>query len=117
MMLILSCNCFINSMSRGFSLAYNWDDVNLIVQLLHKLDVQGFQPVTRRRHKIETSVNSAVRHVRVSGHLGLSLEERLILGLDIVKDRLPATGVVHCVAEARCVHYCEGQVYTSALPQ
>ena len=37
-------------------------------------------------------------------NLGLSLEERLILGLDIVKNRLPATGVVHCVAEARCVH-------------
>ena len=31
------------------SLAYNWDDVNLIVQLLHKLDVQGFQPWERSR--------------------------------------------------------------------
>ena len=35
------------------SLAYNWDDVDLIVQLLHKLDVQRFQPWKRSKVTID----------------------------------------------------------------
>ena len=57
-------------------------------------------------HNILATVSEQFHRIKESWkNLGLSLEERLILRLNIVKNRLPATGVVHCVAEARCVHW------------
>ena len=65
MMLILSCSCFMNSMSRGFK-----------PKEQQRLSIEESKPeerptMPRWRNKVKTGVNPAISHVWVSGNLKL----------------------------------------------
>ena len=46
--------------SAGVGLPDDWDDVDLLVDLLHHLDVQGLQAVACRGDEVQTGVHSEI---------------------------------------------------------
>ena len=127
--------------SAGVSLANHWDDVDLLVDLLHHLHIQRLesmtcQPIrdyyrsvsTNQRlililvnqseasttggsNEVEAGVDSLVFDL-TSLHTSLSLQVTIKLILNIVQDGSPALSVVHRLSEARSINHCQRQLHS-----
>lgn len=96
MMLTLSCNLFMNSMSKGFKLQTTIKSRTCFIAffLRHQritLRWQGLihSPVTIGRDEVETAMDPGIRH-GFPVHSGFSIEVAVILVLDVLCDRIPA---------------------------
>ena len=127
--------------SAGVSLANHWDDVDLLVDLLHHLHIQRLEPMTYQpirdyyrsvstnqrlilllvnqseasttggSNEVEAGVDSLVFDLTPL-HTGLSLQVTIKLILNIVQDGSPALSVVHRLSEARSINHCQRQLHS-----
>lgn len=72
----------------GVGLGQDGDDVDFIVESLHKFNVQRFETVTRRLDEIQADVNTVVAH-GLALHSRFGVQVLFIFGFDVVDDRLP----------------------------
>ena len=113
--------------SAGVRLANDWDDVDLLVDLLHHLNIQGLEAVACGGDKVETGVHSETVKLSIMKRFnllwpvvpdvdpldpGLGLEVRVKPVLDILEDGRPALGVVHGLPEPWGVNYRQRELYS-----
>jgi hypothetical protein len=72
----------------GVGFGQDGDDIDFIVESLHKFNVQRFETVTRRLDEIQADVNTVIAH-RLALHPRFGVQVLFIFGFDVVDDRLP----------------------------
>lgn len=74
--------------SHGVGLGQDGDDVDFIVKPLHKFNVERFQAVARRLDEVQAHVDAIVAD-RLALNARFSVQIFLVLGFNVVDDRLP----------------------------
>ena len=87
---------------KGIALCNHGNQVDLVGELPHELDVDGLEAVACGLDKVKAGMDAVVDEL-VAVDAVLLLEIGVEASLDVVQDRLPAGRVVDKVSEARCV--------------
>lgn len=96
---------------QGVRLRNDGDEVDLGVQALHDLDVQGLQRVTRGLNEEDAGMDAVVHDVHAV-HLVLGVEVSVEALLNVVYNGTPGLVVVDKVTKAGCIN--NGQAKTNA---
>ena len=87
------------------SLGNNGDQIDLGVQLLHDLNIEGLERVAGRLDEVDNGMNAVVDNVHAVD-LVLSVQVGIEPLLNVLDNWIPRLIVVYEVAKARCVNDC-----------
>lgn len=86
---LLECGNFL--VGHGITLGNNWDQVDLVVQSLHELDIKSFERVTSGCNEVQASIDTGVGDLAAIDAVFL-FKICVEAALDRSQDGLPANG-------------------------
>lgn len=98
----------------GVGLGNDGNKVDLVMKLLHHLNVQGLQRMASGLDEVDNSVNAVVDNVHAVD-LVLGVQVRIESLLNVLDDRIPRLIIVDEVTEARGVNHGQPQTDTVLL--